>query len=76
MLRSARCSLHKKRGRTRYVKLLFLYPMGSVGHIVHSSPSEMRNGDALFFMLGWDQYEFDKKIELVLMQDGHVVAYA
>jgi hypothetical protein len=29
-----------------------------VGHVVHSGGSG--NGDALFFMLGWDWYEFDK----------------
>jgi hypothetical protein len=26
---------HKKRARTRYVKLVSLHPMGSVGHIVY-----------------------------------------
>jgi hypothetical protein len=32
-----------------------------VGHVVHSGASEARNGDAIFFMLGWDRYRFDKK---------------
>jgi hypothetical protein len=32
-----------------------------VGHIVHSGASEVRNVDALFFMLGLDRYAFDKK---------------
>jgi hypothetical protein len=36
--------------------------MGSAGHVVHASPSVVRNGDTLFFMVGWDQYGFDKKI--------------
>jgi hypothetical protein len=54
-----------------------------VGHVVHSSGSGEHNGDALFFMLGWDQYGFDKKhaeahyAELVLLRTegsaGHVV---
>jgi hypothetical protein len=32
-----------------------------MGHIVHSSVSETRNGDALFFVLGWDRYGLNKK---------------
>jgi hypothetical protein len=35
--------------------------VGYVGHLVHSSASLTNNADALFFMLGWDQYGFDKK---------------
>jgi hypothetical protein len=41
--------------------LCFLHQVGSVGHVVHSGASEERNRDALFFMLGWDQYGYDKK---------------
>jgi hypothetical protein len=32
-----------------------------VGHAMHSSASSTRNIDALFFMLGWDQYGFHRK---------------
>jgi hypothetical protein len=42
--------------KTRYVELVFLHPVGSAGHVVHSSMSRTQNIDALFFMLGWDRY--------------------
>jgi hypothetical protein len=35
--RVARCSLHKKHAETCYAELVFLYLVGSVAHIVHSS---------------------------------------
>jgi hypothetical protein len=35
--------------------------MRSVGHVVHSGPFGVQNGDAPFFMLRWEQYGFDKK---------------
>jgi hypothetical protein len=43
---------------TRYVELVFLHPVGSAGHVVHSCASEQQNIDALFFMLGWAQGRF------------------
>jgi hypothetical protein len=40
---------------------VLLHLVGSVGHVVHSGASGAQNMIALFFMLGWDQYRFDKK---------------
>jgi hypothetical protein len=46
-----------------YVELVFLHPLGSVGHLVHSSVLGLQNIEALFFMLRWDRYGFYKKCD-------------
>jgi hypothetical protein len=58
---SARSAFHKKCAETRYVELLLLHPVGSVGHVVHFGVSGMQNVNALIFMPGWAQCGFHKK---------------
>jgi hypothetical protein len=41
---------------THYAELIFLHPVGSVGHIVQSGASKARNIDTVFFKLRLDQY--------------------
>jgi hypothetical protein len=47
----ALCSFHKKHARTNYAKLEFFHPVGSAGHVVHSSAFGVRNINTLFFIL-------------------------
>jgi hypothetical protein len=51
MLRWDRYGSDKKHAFSPYAELVFLHPVGSVGHVVHSGASMTQNGDALFFML-------------------------
>jgi hypothetical protein len=52
MLRWAWCRSLKKRVRTRYAKLVFLFPVRYPGHVVHLVLSEALNVDALFSRSG------------------------
>jgi hypothetical protein len=61
MFRLDQFGFNKKRVGRRYTELLFLYLMGSAGHIVYSGASGAQNIGALFFMLGYDRYGFNKK---------------
>jgi hypothetical protein len=82
-LRWAWCGCHKKRDGTRYTQLVFLNPVGSIGHIVHFGASRPRMIDAIFVIVEWARWGFHKKhagthyTELVFLHPvgsaGHVV---
>jgi hypothetical protein len=49
---------YKKCIGTRSAELVFLNPVGSVCHVVHSSASGAQNIEALFVTLEWHRYGF------------------
>jgi hypothetical protein len=51
----------KKRTGLPYTELLFLLPVGSTGHVVHSGACGARNIDIIFFMLRSHRFGFHKK---------------
>jgi hypothetical protein len=57
----ARCVIHKKHVGAHCAKLVFLHPMGSIGHIVHSVRPGCEMSMHYFFMLKWAQCGFHKK---------------
>jgi hypothetical protein len=71
--------IQQKEHRDRLGQTCVLHPVGSVGHVVHYGASEARIVDAIFFLLVWDRYVFQKKriktsdTELVFL---HLLGYA
>jgi hypothetical protein len=61
MLGWDRYGFDRKSDGTRYAKILFLHPMGSVGHVVHSSALGALNVPALFFHARVGPVQFPKK---------------
>jgi hypothetical protein len=73
MLKWPRCGFHQKDVGTRYVQLVFLYPMVSSGHVVYSGASRAQNMLALFFMLEWDTLHQTCTFLHLVGSVGHVV---
>jgi hypothetical protein len=60
MLMWDRYRFQKRRIGTHYAELVFMHPVGYAGHLVHCGAFGACNIDVLFFLLGWDWYEFHK----------------
>jgi hypothetical protein len=78
-----RYGFNKKHAGSHYTEVVFLHPVGSAGHDVHSAASGSQNINALFLMIGWNWYGFHKMragtcyVELMFLHPvesvGHVV---
>jgi hypothetical protein len=85
MLGWDRYGFDKKRAGTHYAELVFLHPVGFVGHVILSYASWAGNMKELYFTHGWERYGFDKNrtgthyAELVFVHPvgygGHVVHF-
>jgi hypothetical protein len=52
---------NKMRARTSYAELVFLHPVGSVGHVVQSGASAARDINTPFVILWCNWYGFHNK---------------
>jgi hypothetical protein len=73
MFRWDRFEFNKKRAGTRYAELMFMYLVGSAGHVVHSSASGAQNIDALFFILSTQMERVEQNQRHTLFQTKCVI---
>jgi hypothetical protein len=60
--RVARCGLRKKHAETRYAELVFLHPVGSAGHVVHSVHTGHEMLMHYFSCWGWAGVDSTKSV--------------